>query len=267
MKHANFDGHRAAAENILVALQAKTDDDLPFYADCVREAFRTFEPVFTRERYADFFLHCASTVPGWTAGTVLANAKKESDGSDDLLKLWRAITFDQYLESKVLFHAYDECRHSRLFVDLTALAFPNLLTIENANAFKRKLIKIDKSKLSKSDVRVSELQAIDHLIQMNMGEIRTRIHIKMLAPIIYAFAPKENRSRVEKIVTGLISDEEVHVSYTASLINSRCKEGNAGEIKMLFCRRLKDFDKYTRIETEAAVAAYGNGRFPELLEI
>lgn len=267
MKHANFDGHIQAAEDILSALQEKTDDDLRFYADCVRTSFAEFEPVFTRERYADFFLHCACTVPGWTAATVLANAKKESDGAGDLLKLWAAIKFDQHVQDKVLFHAYDECRHSRLFVDLTNLAFPNLLATERASSFKQGLIKIEKSKLVKSDYTLPEQHLIDHLIQMNMGEIRTRIHIKMLAPVINAFTPKESRLRIESILNGLISDEEVHVSYTAKFINQWCEDGNEDAARTLFQRRLRDFDRYTRMETHAAVTAYGNGQFPDLMEI
>lgn len=166
-----------------------------------------------------------------------------------------------------MFHAYDECRHSRLFVDLTTLAFPNLLTVMQANSFKQSLIKIEKPKLCKSEFAVTEEQLIDHLVQMNMGEIRTRIHIRMLAPVIHAFTPQENRLKVERIVAGLISDEEVHVSYTAAVINSWCKDGNALAAKAFFCRRLRDFDTYTRTETQAAVTAYGRGEFPDLLEI
>src|SRR5882762_3860040 len=39
MQHANFLDHTGAVEDILVALRQKTDEELPFYTDCVRNSF------------------------------------------------------------------------------------------------------------------------------------------------------------------------------------------------------------------------------------
>ena len=243
------------------------NNDLKHFTDIVRTAFTNVDPVFLRPRYDKFFWHCAGSVPGWMAQVVLANADAESDGSNKLLKLWQSVNYNEFIEEKVLFHARDEARHSRLFVKLARMAFPSLIGKKDANAKKDSLVRIKKDMLIKSEFIVNELTLIDHLVQMNMGEIRTRLHMELLGPAIHAFSPENSKSKVKAILNGLSHDAVVHISYIASLIESWCETGDKKQLLILYRNRLQDFHEFTIRQTESAVNSYGAGRFPDLLEI
>src|ERR687892_643168 len=47
-----------------------------------------------RPQYHEFFWHCASTVPGWLAAIIFANARVESEGSAKLLRIWRGVDYN-----------------------------------------------------------------------------------------------------------------------------------------------------------------------------
>ena len=75
-------------DELLAALQQHTDEDLPHYTQALKGALAERPPVFARASYAEFFWHCASTVPGWVAQVVLANAQVESQGSTFVPPPW-----------------------------------------------------------------------------------------------------------------------------------------------------------------------------------
>jgi hypothetical protein len=172
-------GEPKYASEVLRDLRAFADDDLPHYSDCLRSAFDGEEPVFVRQRYGDFFWHCATTVPGWLFQVVLANAHAESDGSAKLLKLWRGVSTNKRVERQVLRHARDEAGHSRIFVELAHQVFPTLLSRSAARKVKRSLTSASPLSIEKATTPLDEDTVIDHLIQMNVGEIRTRAHMHL----------------------------------------------------------------------------------------
>lgn len=96
-----------STDEILSQLKDYSNDDLSRYTVLMKDAFKHVEPVFTKSKYLDFFWHCASTVPGWIAEVVLANADAESQGSKKLLDLWKSTTIDKEIEDSILFHAKD----------------------------------------------------------------------------------------------------------------------------------------------------------------
>lgn len=255
------------ADDVLEAIREYLDEDLPHYTDSLVSAFAYSDPVFTRKRYGEFFWHCASTVPGWLAQVVMANAQAESEGSTKLLSLWQSVHYNDVVEDRILFHAKDESRHSRLFLELVQLAFPNSIDQTLIAHWKTKLPDIRRQSFQKSAQPIPEDQLIDHLVQMNIGEIRTRIHMYLLAPVIHAFTPAENKSRVEKILQGLVLDEVRHIGYTARLMEQWSQTGDAERVRNLYKERLWDFHLITIEQTENTVRQYGQGRFPDLLEI
>lgn len=255
------------ATDLLTAIRRYIDDDLSHYTESIVEAFSDSDPVFTRQKYGEFFWHCASTVPGWLAQVVLANAQAESEGSAKLLLLWETVGYNKEIEAKVRLHAIDESRHSRLFLQLAQLAFPFLFDPSDLEQINTLLPDVRKIEWKKADHQISEDLLIDHLVQMNIGEIRTRIHMKLLAPVIHAFAPEENKPRVQQILLGLLMDEVRHIGYTANLMEKWARSGDADLIRQLYKQRLQEFHLITIQQTEAAVRDFGQGRFPELLEI
>lgn len=256
MKHPNFLTASQCAEDVLSNLPSHWDGPLESYGDCLRAAFTEFDPVFTKEHYADFYLKCSSEVPAWIPSNILANAKKESDGSKLLYEFWRRVRGDSQLENDVMFHIKDEIRHSKLFITLTELAFPQVAEQPFIHKMRNELFSLDESEATKHDEVLSENEIADHLVQMNLGEIRTRVHISMIAPLISAFAPIENRPKVEKLLTALVDDETAHIAYTAKHLENISKSVGVGELKALFVRRLRDLHEYTVYETKAAVNEY-----------
>ncbi len=254
-------------ENTLELARHHAGTDLCIYTDCVRSAFEEVDPIFVRHRYSEFFWHCASTVPGWLPQVVLGNCQAESDGSAKLLDLWQHVNFNESIEDQVLFHARDEARHARIFVQLAEACFPATFPHSFLSNYRATLTKIEKRKLVKSDSPIDGTLLIDHLVQMNMGEIRTRLHMELLAPVLYAFAPPENKKQVEDILEGLASDEVVHIGYIANILEEMCQSGDTKRVQEIYVERLRDFNEFTRDQTESAIAQFGNGLFPDLLEI
>lgn len=255
------------AEDTLADLRAFAQDDLPHYTTCLREAFTQVRPVFVRSRYGEFFWHCATTVKGWLASVVLANADAESEGSRKLMRLWRSVRGLPEVEAAILAHARDEAGHARIFVGLAETAFPGARTAFNTAATRRRMTKIPRGGLRKGRRPVDDGTLIDHLVQMNIGEIRTRFHMHLLGPAVFNGAPSASQARTERTLQRLGGDEVRHIGYTARLMEQWCRDGNRERIRQLYRRRLADFNAITLRQTEAAVRHYGQGRYPDLLEI
>jgi hypothetical protein len=133
-------------QKTLDLVREHTGSDLPHYTDCVVAAFEEVDPLFMRDKYLEFFWHCATTVPGWLAQVILGNAQTESDGSAKLLDLWQSVSFNLEVEDKVLFHATDEARHSRLFVKLAEMVFPGMFVGDILHRMRASLTKIDRNR-------------------------------------------------------------------------------------------------------------------------
>jgi hypothetical protein len=84
--------------------------------------------------------------------------------------------------------------------------------------------------------------------QMNIGEIRTRIHQLLLRPMILAHCPKENRDRLTRILDSLLADETKHIEYTASLIEEFIEEGHSSFVYQTMQKRLAEFNQITLTE-------------------
>lgn len=255
------------AEEVLLTLRDFTGEEFPYFTDCIRQSFAQVDAVFTRPQYGEFFFHCASTVTGWLSRVLLANSQAESDGSRKLCKLWRGLQTGSSLSRDVMVHALDESRHSRIFVRIVGYSFPSALNAEKLESQRKSLFQADATNLQKSRTPISEGRVIDHLVQMNMGEIRTRAHMMLISPVVYFLTPEENKRRIRGYLEGLLTDEIRHISYTARVIEMACAEGSYSRIFKLYTERLEEFHAITIEQTSAAARAYGQGKFPLLLEI
>lgn len=253
--------------DILSSLQEYEDDDMHCFFDIAEKAFGSIGPVFMKKRYVDFFWHCATTVPGWIPQVVLANADAESAGSKKLFDLWKQSASGKDIDGKILYHAKDESRHSHIFVKLVNYAFPGMYLPEELNRITHRLTKIKEIDLSKKKKSINDYEMMDNLIQMNMGEIRTLVHMHFLGPVVFEMTPKENKEKVYNMLQGLANDEIVHISYTSRLINEWCKTGDVKRAKELYNVRLRDFHKFTIEQTTESINMYGQNKFPNLLEI
>src|SRR5439155_25597613 len=89
---------------------------------------------------------------------------------------------------------------------------------------------------------------VDDLIQMNIAEIRTRVHHLLQRPMLLAHCAAERRDRLARILDVLLFDETRHIAYTAALIEDFACKGETERVKQLMQERLSDFNAITREE-------------------
>jgi hypothetical protein len=91
--------------------------------------------------------------------------------------------------------------------------------------------------------------------------------MQLLSPVLFAFTPPEEREYVSGVLHRPVTDEVRHINYTAQFIEAWCETGDSRRIRDLYSNRLQEFHELTIGQTEAAVVSYGQGRFPDILEI
>ena len=254
-------------DDVLGHLRQRFNSDLTHFTDCIRGAFANVDAVFWRGQYLEFYWQCVTTVPGYVQEVVLANAHAESAGSKGLHALWQSVRGLQEVEDGVERHFRDKSRHSRLFLHLTNLTFPAQFSERDVETEKLKLFDATSASTEKAKRSADLPILLDNLVQMNIGEIRTRAHMFMIGPVLTALAPSRNEEAVDGILSGLVYDEVSHIGYTACLMEEWCRDGHKRLISDLYATRLTDFNKYTIEQTRRSLELYGGGRFPNLFEI
>jgi len=182
--------------------------------------------------------------PNWLALSLIANAAKEGEGAQ---KLWRLVarTEDQEVAEQIRMHAVDEARHARLYIVLLETAFPEAVSEE----LRPSLLALSPGYSPKdrptTSQPVAENYVLDELIQMNIGEIRTRIHQLLLRPVLTVYCPSDRRGKLQKILDSLLDDETRHIEYTARLIERGCNRGFGDFVYHTMAKRLDEFNHIT----------------------
>jgi hypothetical protein len=96
---------------------------------------------------------------------------------------------------------------------------------------------------------------LDELIQMNIGEIRTRINQLLLAPVITEFCPRHGKRRLSRMLASLMEDETRHIEYTARLIERAIRGGDEAYVRRTMARRVAEFNRITLAEVGGAYAS------------
>ena len=200
-------------------------EPLPIYERALTTACTAGSPPFGEAWYGERYRHYASD-PTWLAMSLLANAEKEAEGSR---KLWDLVarTPSVAVAEAIRLHAIDESRHALLYIAMCDLVFPGALEGEirtYADSLSPRYSSRDRPQ-SAAELS-SDTAVVDELIQMNIGEIRTRIHQLLMRPIITAHCPSEHHERLFRTLDSLITDESKHVQYTARLIDAADVEPN-----------------------------------------
>ncbi|EUC00650.1 hypothetical protein PMI07_003936 [Rhizobium sp. CF080] len=210
---------------------------------CLREP-----PPFGMKPYGDAYRAVAFD-PNWLAETLIANALAEGDGSSRLRDL-AASTSKGPSRALVKEHSIDEARHARWYIAITELVFPGSIPA-SLRVELHSLIpfyeEIDFLSARKNSAFAHDI-TIDDLIQMNIAEIRTRIHQLIQRPILLAYAPLESQSRLIRLLDVLICDETKHIAYTAKMIDELSKDFGPDDTVELFSQRMRDFNKITNDE-------------------
>ena len=69
-----------AVQSVLAAIRDFSNADFSHYTETLKTAFSEVDPLFVRPKYADFFWHCSTTVPGWLPHIVLASPRRRAMG-------------------------------------------------------------------------------------------------------------------------------------------------------------------------------------------
>ena len=236
------------AELTVKALRTHGGDAWPHYHQALITACKKSPPPFGAKSYGDIYRDVA-TDPYWLATSLMTNAAREGEGAGHLWDL-AACTPDAGVAERIRQHAIDESRHARAYIAMFDLAFPGAVDEE----FHAQL-----AALSPGYTHQSRLQphdgslyahpiTVDDLIQMNIAEIRTRVHHLLQRPMLLAHCAAERRERLMRILDVLLFDETRHIAYTAALIEQFARNGEAERVKRLMQERLSDFNVITNEE-------------------
>jgi len=107
---------------------------------------------------------------------------------------------------------------------------------------------------------------IDYMMQLNIVEMRTLHHLKIMAPMYYELCPTENREKVRRILESLERDESRHIAYTAEIIDEWYEKENddIGRLTDVFICRLVGYNQHTLDHCDDAKNDYGQGRYLSL---
>lgn len=233
------------AELTVKALRTHGGEAWRHYRQALITACKKSPPPFGTRNYGDIYRD-AATDPYWLATSLMTNAEREGEGAGQLWDL-AACTPDAGVAGQIRRHAIDESGHARAYIALLDLAFPGAVDEE----FHAQL-----ATLSPGYTRHSPLQphdgspyahpiTVDDLIQMNIAEIRTRIHHLLQRPMLLAHCAADRRERLVRILDRLLFDETRHIAYTAALIEGFAGDGEAELVKRLMQERLSDFNAIT----------------------
>jgi hypothetical protein len=233
------------ARMTLRALEAHGVPPLPTYRLALISACDASPPPFGRKAYGDLYRQSAVD-PDWVALSLATAAQSEGEGARHLWDM-AACTKDTDIASRMQGHAIDEARHSRGYVALLELIFPEALDEQLRTQLRR---------LSPGYTKTSPLTpakgspyaypaTVDELIQMNIAEIRTRIYHLLQRPALLRHCRPDRRARLSQILDALLFDETRHIAYTARLIERIAQDSGAEQVVALMQQRGKDFNEIT----------------------
>lgn len=224
----------------VTALRQAGATNLGFFEKLLERSFAEHSPAFAMRWYGDSFRDQALS-PRWLAQSLLTNAEKEGEGARALWSM-AARTSDSAIAEEIKRHAVDESNHARYYLAMLKLTFPDCVTAEmqpKLNAISPGYVHAD---VVEPNLEATEMEvALDELVQMNIGEIRTRVHQLMLQPVLMAYCHPERRQRLLKLLTSIIADETRHIAYTAVILERAAHAGYAELIERIMFGRLAQF--------------------------
>jgi hypothetical protein len=233
----------AVVDLTLRALRRGRNDPFPEYARSLRAVCRDAPPVFGADWYGDSYRDLA-TDPHWLAESLLVNAAKEGRGARELWVLAGRAP-DAAIARAVRDHALDESRHALMYLAILGLVFPKALGEGRRSAF-RTLSPRYSPRAQPPPRRPARSGAmLDALIQMNLGEIKTRVNQLLLMPVVTAYCVPANRPRLARILRALLGDETRHIRYTARLIERAIDAGQRAFVTQTMRRRLRLLNRLT----------------------
>lgn len=230
---------------------SEISSDVEEYLRLMEIAVQLEPPPYFQASYGESYRRHVCN-PYWVIQSLVSNAVKEGEGSRDIAKIADMCEMVS-LTSDLVIHLKDEARHCRMYLALIQLVFPDCLPKDAHAEIASRFPPVSYEACPES--RKTLFHMLDYLIQINLGEVRTRIHQKLLEPVLESYCPDENRNALCKTLCKLAGDECCHIKYTASRIGSLAREFDQAVVEELFCRRFVEFNRYT--DKELGSQKYG----------
>jgi hypothetical protein len=231
------------AELTIRALAEAGHSGLKYYNTALRSACKSHPPPYGEAWYGESYRNLAVD-PMWLVQSLIANAQKEGEGSR---KLWALAgrTDNSHIREQIRLHAIDESRHALIYLTLLDQAFPDAVDDETRASLKTLSPQYASTDQPPTE-RASDFDIIlDEIIQMNIGEIRTRIHQLLMRPVINLHCPPDNRARLIRMLDAILMDETRHIAYTAQIIDDHVPTYGPKSITDLFASRMAEFNGIT----------------------
>ena len=239
------------AELTLSALHDAGVRRIDRYSQILIDACGKHSPPFGMAWYGEQYRSYAAD-PHWLATSLLANAEVEGDGA---AKLWKIAAYaGRDVHARLVQqHAVDEARHARLYLHMLERVFPGALDPQLRQAARSMAPALSMNHALERSDPARPLRLLDDFVQMNIGEIRTRIHQQLLRPVILAHCPTSERERITRSLDSLLADETRHIAYTAELIERHCQDGDEEFVRFTAAKRLGQFNQITLDEVGALI--------------
>lgn len=239
------------ADLTLDALSEAGHQDLEGYGRVLRHACAESPPPFGRAWYGDKFRSLASEEE-WLAHSLVLNAAKEGEGSEAIFEMATQVGHAA-IARQIHEHAVDESRHSLVYIAMLETAFPGAVPVGEKPSLTALSPQYRLRDGFPSNGTMSEDQLLDGLVQMNLGEIRTRIHQLLMTPVILAHCPRDRRPKLVKMLSSIVRDETKHIAYTARLIEAAIRRDRGPFIERVAAFRLEEFNRMTLQQVGAEV--------------
>ena len=145
---------------------------------------------------------------------------------------------DREIRGQLVEHLEDEARHCRLYLRLIDIVFPASLPQDVLTEIENRLPPLVHRL---TDIPpIEDWQLLDNLIQINLGEVRTCIHQRLLEPVLHAYCPVDSQPKLADALKWLASDETLaHSIYSAAYWAAWSRR--RGRCQIAFCRPLASF--------------------------
>lgn len=221
---------------------------LNWFGESLAAARTRYPPPFDSPSYRTAYMTCARD-PYWVATSLVANSLAEAKGARGLWQISRFASKD--IAQAIRRHAIDEARHARLYLTMLKDIFPTYIENAALHLLQQELPEFRMENATPDSGKASDLAMIDDLIQINIGEIRTRIHAQFQQPILMKYSHPSIRSRTNRILRSILRDEDRHIQYTSEIIERFAFGGHSEFISATTERRLVEFSEITRLQVRA----------------
>ncbi|HEU4412497.1 MAG TPA: hypothetical protein VFS43_45060 [Polyangiaceae bacterium] len=182
----------------------------------------------------------------------MINAKKEGEGAQVLWKMVGEVA-SELVARNVHQHAVDESNHAQYYVKILQWTFPGCAEGEVEQALQqispRHSLRVTPHRRTPPDpIEVT----LDEMVQMNIGEIRTRVHQLLPWPAVLEHCPPEHLKKVRGLISTLLRDETRHIAYTAQILEQAIAAGRASSVRDRMAERFEQFCDLTRTELGGA---------------